>query len=105
VARSRPPHCLPASRGPRRSLLPSARGQQFIADLAHDWDTHVALDGGAYDQWVQAKTNITMAYLTRDDIPFHYALADAFTICDNRWGARPAVTCRRYVTARFIPNA
>jgi phospholipase C len=23
-----------------------------------------------------------MAYLTRQDIPFHYALADAFTICD-----------------------
>jgi phospholipase C len=22
-----------------------------------------------------------MAYLTRHDIPFHYALADAFTIC------------------------
>ena len=24
----------------------------------------------------------TMAYLTRKDIPFHYALADAFTVCD-----------------------
>ena len=24
----------------------------------------------------------TMAYLTREDIPFHYALADAFTVCD-----------------------
>jgi phospholipase C len=59
-------------------------GLQFIADLAHDWNTtHQALDGGAYDQWVQAKTNVTMAYLTREDIPFHYALADAFTICDN----------------------
>jgi phospholipase C len=59
-------------------------GLQFIADLAHDWNTtHQALDGGAYDQWVQAKTNITMAYLNRNDIPFHYALADAFTICDN----------------------
>jgi phospholipase C len=59
-------------------------GLQFIVDLAHDWNsTHVALDGGAYDQWVQAKSNVTMAYLTRDDIPFHYALADAFTICDN----------------------
>jgi phospholipase C len=59
-------------------------GLQFIADLAHDWNsTHVALDGGAYDQWVQAKSNVTMAYLTRADIPFHYALADAFTICDN----------------------
>ena len=23
-----------------------------------------------------------MAYLTREDIPFHYALADAFTVCD-----------------------
>jgi phospholipase C len=59
-------------------------GLQFITDLAHDWNTtHQALDGGGYDQWVQAKTNITMAYLNRDDIPFHYALADAFTICDN----------------------
>jgi phospholipase C len=59
-------------------------GLQFIVDLAHDWNsTHVALDGGGYDQWVQAKSNVTMAYLTRDDIPFHYALADAFTICDN----------------------
>jgi len=24
-----------------------------------------------------------MAYLTRDDIPFHYALADAFTVCER----------------------
>jgi phospholipase C len=59
-------------------------GLQFIEDLAHDWDTtHQALDGGKYDSWVPAKTDVTMAYLTRDDIPFHYALADAFTICDN----------------------
>jgi len=59
-------------------------GLQFLADLPHDWEsTHAALDGGAYDLWVQAKGDITMAYLTRDDIPFHYALADAFTICDN----------------------
>jgi phospholipase C len=59
-------------------------GLQFTEDLAHDWGTsHQALDGGAYDAWVPAKTNVTMAYMTRDDIPFHYALADAFTICDN----------------------
>ena len=59
-------------------------GLQFIEDLPHDWTTtHDAYDNGAYDQWVQAKSNVTMAYLTRDDIPFHYALADAFTVCDN----------------------
>jgi phospholipase C len=59
-------------------------GLAFIEDLPHGWnDTHQAWNGGAYDQWIQAKGKTTMAYLTRDDIPFHYALADAFTICDN----------------------
>jgi phospholipase C len=59
-------------------------GLQFIEDLAHDWNTtHMAWNGGLYDQWVPAKSSATMAYLTREDIPFHYALADAFTICDG----------------------
>jgi phospholipase C len=58
-------------------------GLQFIQDLAHGWnDGHDAFHGGRYDRWVPAKTATTMAYLTREDIPFHYALADAFTICD-----------------------
>ncbi|HEV2678224.1 MAG TPA: phospholipase C, phosphocholine-specific [Aliidongia sp.] len=58
-------------------------GLQFIEDLAHDWSsTHAAFNHGNYDQWVPAKGATTMAYLTRQDIPFHYALADAFTICD-----------------------
>lgn len=58
-------------------------GLQFLEDLAHDWtSTHVAWNQGQYDQWVPSKGTTTMAYLTREDIPFHYALADAFTICD-----------------------
>ncbi|NID05126.1 phospholipase C, phosphocholine-specific [Luteibacter jiangsuensis] len=58
-------------------------GLQFLEDLPHGWnDTHAAMNGGRYDGWVQAKGTTTMAYLTREDIPFHYALADAFTICD-----------------------
>jgi len=58
-------------------------GLQFIEDLAHDWNTtHQAWNNGAYDQWIPAKTATTMAHLTRADIPFHYALADAFTVCD-----------------------
>jgi phospholipase C len=59
-------------------------GLQFIQDLAHSWpDGHRAFNNGKYDQWVPAKTSTTMAYLTREDIPFHYALADKFTICDS----------------------
>jgi phospholipase C len=58
-------------------------GLQFLEDLAHDWtSTHAAWNGGQYDQWVPAKGTTTMAYLTREDIPYHYALADAFTVCD-----------------------
>ena len=58
-------------------------GLQFIEDLAHDWETtHVAWNQGVWDGWVAAKGTTTMAHLDRQDIPFHYALADAFTICD-----------------------
>ncbi len=60
-----------------------ALGLAFLEDLAHDWQTtHQAWNGGNYDQWIPAKGTTTMAYLTRQDIPFHYALADAFTVCD-----------------------
>ncbi|MFG2872519.1 phosphocholine-specific phospholipase C [Streptomyces sp. NPDC048338] len=58
-------------------------GMQFIAGLNHDWaGGHKAWNNGRYDQWIPAKSSGTMAYLDRGDIPFHYALADAFTVCD-----------------------
>ena len=58
-------------------------GSKYLADLPHDWNsTHATWDGGTYDQWVPNKGEDCMAYYTRNDIPFHYALADAFTICD-----------------------
>ncbi|WP_210575290.1 phosphocholine-specific phospholipase C [Streptomyces sp. GESEQ-4] len=58
-------------------------GMQFLEGLPHSWpDGQAAYNEGEYDKWVPAKGSTTMAYLTRDDIPFHYALADKFTICD-----------------------
>ncbi|MEW1656045.1 phosphocholine-specific phospholipase C [Streptomyces sp. NPDC093707] len=58
-------------------------GMQFIEGLNHDWHGgHQAWNDGKYDQWVSAKGTGTLAHLTRQDIPFHYALADAFTVCD-----------------------
>ncbi|MFG2520318.1 phosphocholine-specific phospholipase C [Streptomyces sp. NPDC048527] len=59
-------------------------GMQFIAGLDHDWaGGHSAFNSGKYDNWIAAKGTGTMAYLTRQDIPFHYALADKFTVCDD----------------------
>src|ERR1700742_3245570 len=78
----------PDSTNPNGYVLPYHPGApnlglQFIQDLAHDWQTtHNAWNAGNYDQWVPNKSNITMAHLQRSDIPYHYALADAFTICD-----------------------
>ena len=55
----------------------------FIEDLDHSWDgTHQMLNGGNWDQWLPAKTTTCMAHMERADLPFHYALADAFTVCD-----------------------
>jgi phospholipase C len=59
-------------------------GLAFIQDIDHGWDSqHAAFAAGNHDRWVPAKdTAVTMAHLNRKDIPFHYALADAFTVCD-----------------------
>jgi phospholipase C len=60
-------------------------GLQFLQDIDHGWNSqHEAFAGGNHDRWVPAKgTPATMAHLRRRDIPFHYALADAFTLCDS----------------------
>jgi phospholipase C len=58
-------------------------GLRFLEDLKHDWtSTQKAWNQGRHDGWVREKSPTTMAHLVRGDIPFHYALADAFTICD-----------------------
>jgi phospholipase C len=58
-------------------------GLQFLEDTPHGWnDTHAAWNGGKYDNWVPKKGRASMVHFNRQDIPFHYALADAFTICD-----------------------
>ena len=58
-------------------------GLTFLQDLPHDWTTtQHAWNEGRYDQWVPNKGTTTMAHLVRSDIPYHYALADAFTVCD-----------------------
>jgi phospholipase C len=61
-------------------------------DIAHDWVTqHHSWNGGAMDSFVKAHLSAdgnangptTMGYFTRSELPFYYALADAFTICDG----------------------
>jgi phospholipase C len=65
--------------------------------LPHSWRDQVqARNQGKYDQWVVAKRPksdrlqdlpLTLGYHTRADIPFYYALADAFTVCDQHFSS------------------
>ena len=63
-------------------------------DLNHFWQAqHLCRNEGAMDAFVQTHTStafegpadgvLTMGYYTRADFPYHYALADAFTLCDG----------------------
>jgi phospholipase C len=47
----------------------------------HSWKGSQATWQG-WDAWVKQKTALSMGYFDRADVPFYYALADAFTICD-----------------------
>ena len=67
----------------------------WMSSLPHSWENQVdARNEGKYDQWLQAKPSghaeykempLTLGYYDREDIPFYYALADAFTVCDQNF--------------------
>lgn len=67
----------------------------WMGCLPHSRSDQVdARNGGRYDRWLDAKKSgheryahmpLTMGYYDREDIPFYYALADAFTICDQHF--------------------
>ncbi|MES2148913.1 MAG: phospholipase C, phosphocholine-specific [Pseudomonadota bacterium] len=57
------------------------RSQCVETDLPHAWKGSQRA-WAFHDAWVHKKQHTSMGYLTRQDIPFYYALADAFTIGD-----------------------
>jgi phospholipase C len=61
-------------------------------DINHSWGPlHRSWDGGRMDRFLVEHLHangadagpLTMGYYTREDIPFYWALADAFTLCDR----------------------
>ena len=58
-------------------------GMTFFSDPPHGWiDGHNAWHDGRYDRFIANKGITAMTYHERRDLPYHHALADAFTICD-----------------------
>ncbi|SEK26603.1 phosphocholine-specific phospholipase C [Parapedobacter koreensis] len=67
----------------------------WMGSTPHGWaDQTDARNKGKYDRWLDVKKShnkayadvpLTMGYCDRDDFPFYYALADAFTVCDQNF--------------------
>ena len=67
----------------------------WLGSLPHSWTDQVdARNEGKYDKWLLAKASghegfervpLTLGYYNREDIPFYYSLADAFTVCDQNF--------------------
>ena len=63
---------------------PEATAIQCIPDVLHDWRVQQgSFNGGRMDRWVRLIGPLAMAHYRRADLPWHYALADAFTVCDQ----------------------
>jgi phospholipase C len=67
----------------------------WMGSIPHSRNSQVdAWNEGQHDRWVDAKRShnpeyaavpITMGHYTREDLPFYYELADAFTVCDQSY--------------------
>jgi len=67
----------------------------WMNSLPHSWRNQVnSRNDGKFDKWLENKRSgnkeyadmpLTLGYHTREDIPFYYALADAFTVCDQNF--------------------
>ncbi|MFE4859064.1 alkaline phosphatase family protein [Streptomyces sp. NPDC056670] len=90
----------PDAVNPRGYLLPfhldtRSTSAQAIPSTSHAWAVqHQSWNGGKMDQWLPAHRKAdgangpyVMGYYTREDIPFQFALAENFTICDNYYSS------------------
>ncbi|CAI0937841.1 phosphocholine-specific phospholipase C [Serratia quinivorans] len=74
--------------GENRLVLPyhldSKRGNaQRVSGTPHSWvDEQSAWDNGRMSAWPTYKTPTSMGYYRRHELPFQFALAETFTLCD-----------------------
>ncbi|MDB4987108.1 MAG: Twin-arginine translocation pathway signal [Myxococcaceae bacterium] len=54
-----------------------------VSGTPHTWpNAQNAWNHGSLDQWPRYKTNHSLGYFSEGDLPFQFAMANAFTLCD-----------------------
>ncbi|ROH91702.1 phospholipase C, phosphocholine-specific [Stagnimonas aquatica] len=84
-------------RNASRTVLPyyldSREGNGLVVGTPHSWgDAHDAWDHGRMTHWPVAKNDVSMGYLKPEDLDYHTALANSFTLCDHYHCALPGGT-------------
>jgi phospholipase C len=82
-------------------------GGVYMPGTDHSWaGIHKAWNNGQYDNWAIQKGPMAMVYFTREDLPYHFALADAFTVADAYFCSAMAPTNpnRMYMWSGCIGN-
>jgi phospholipase C len=100
---------IPPFRVNPNSVSPGLKslGGVYMPGTDHGWaGTHAAWNQGQYDNWAIQKGPMAMSYMTRDDLPYHYALADAFTVGDAYFCSMmgPTNPNRMYLWAGCVGN-
>jgi phospholipase C len=67
----------------------------WMGSIPHSRDSQIdTWNDNKYDGWIEAKRSshkqyadipLTMGHYSREDLPFNYAMADAFTVCDQNF--------------------
>jgi phospholipase C len=101
-------------------LDPSSTSAQCMSDVDHLWQSQHLTRGGGDNSLFGASHAVfdlvtgspdptqggirTMSYFTRAELPFHYALADAFTICDRYFCSvlGPTIPNRLYLMSAWL---
>jgi len=66
------------------TVAPQHAGQPTTADISHTWAAiHKEWHNGAMDGFATTDQAGALIYYDQSDIPYYYALADAFTLCGN----------------------
>lgn len=61
----------------------SKNNAQRVSGTHHTWvDSQRAWDHGRLSEWPKYKTDYSMGYYKEQEIPYQFALANAFTLCD-----------------------
>ena len=89
-------------------VLPFHVTAECLEDDAHSWgDEHTVWDSGKWDQWIPDEGTTAMSYYTRDDLPYFYALAESYTVCDAYFCSALAPTYPNrecFMTGMMDPN-